>query len=56
MTNEKLVVATEPSPESLLGARSFVLEGEAQQSLPVATGLYSKTSACFLIQLTPKST
>ena len=26
MDNEKLGVATKPSPESLLGARSFVLE------------------------------
>jgi len=34
MTNEKLGVATEPSPESLLGAWSFVLEGISPSKPP----------------------
>jgi len=81
MANEKLGVATEPSPESLLcigelyicavgldilkleqtslfcRAWSFVSEGlNPPKSPPVATGLCGKTSACFLMQLTQKST
>jgi len=38
MANEKLVVATEPSPESLLGARSFVLEGISPTKPPRGNG------------------
>jgi len=40
MANEKLGVATEPSPESLLGARtrSFVLEGISPTKPPRGNG------------------
>jgi len=38
MANEKLGVATELSPESLLGARSFVLEGISPTKPPRGNG------------------
>ena len=38
MANEKLGVATEPSPESFLGARSFVLEGISPAKPPCGNG------------------
>jgi len=38
MVNEKLGVATEPSPESLLGARSFALEGISTTKPPHGNG------------------